>query len=37
MEQLSLAGAKIMGVVLYRIPRNLAYYYRSILNRRQIF
>ncbi|MCX7102548.1 MAG: Wzz/FepE/Etk N-terminal domain-containing protein [Methylobacter sp.] len=30
MEQLNLAGANIMGVVLYRIPHNFAYYYRSI-------
>ncbi|MCX6078606.1 MAG: Wzz/FepE/Etk N-terminal domain-containing protein [Chloroflexi bacterium] len=30
MEQLNLAGANIMGVVLYRIPHDLVYYYRSI-------
>ena len=30
MEELSLAGANIIGVVLYRIPHNLVYYFRSI-------
>jgi succinoglycan biosynthesis transport protein ExoP len=30
MEQLNRAKATILGVVLYHIPHNLAYYYRSI-------
>jgi succinoglycan biosynthesis transport protein ExoP len=30
MEQLNRARATILGVVLYRIPQNLAYYYESI-------
>ena len=34
-EQLHRARAKILGTVLYQMPHNLAYYYKSILNFRK--
>jgi succinoglycan biosynthesis transport protein ExoP len=37
LEQLNLAGATIMGVVLYHIPHNLASYYGSIRHNRRFF
>jgi len=34
LEQLKRAGATIIGTVLYRVPRNLAYFYSKYLDRR---
>jgi Mrp family chromosome partitioning ATPase len=36
LEQLKRAGAKMLGVVLYHNPRNLAYYYKNLRNNRVV-